>query len=223
MEKEQTYCTRTFLNLPPEKREHILATAKNEFAARGYRAANINVISEKAGVSVGGMYRYFRTKEDLFLTVVEKGVDALCEALENAVTGEGGLYANIENILYSAYEYSVKDPEMIRMYIDCTSEDLASMAARLSRRMESLSAGTYARWVSDGKKGKEVNPGVDEKIAAFFLDNLFLIFQFSFASEYYHERLKIFTGRDETRVKELVDGLISLIRYGLEGKPSAGS
>jgi len=218
VEKDRCFYTGTFVKLPEEKQRHILETAKTEFARRGFQSANINTIAEKAGISIGALYRYFKTKEDLYLTVIETGLDVLCNVLEEAMKKEGDIYDGIENILYAAYHHSRKDPEMIRIYIDCTGENLAGPAKKLSRRMETLAAETYARWVRNAKEKGNANPALDNRIAAFFLDNLFLMFQFSFAGEYYHERMKIFTGRGEEQVKELIDGLMLLIRYGLAGR-----
>ena len=63
MGEKEMYCKPTFLNIPPEKREKILAVAVNEFAYNGFENANINVIAKKAEVSVGSLYKYFDTKK----------------------------------------------------------------------------------------------------------------------------------------------------------------
>jgi AcrR family transcriptional regulator len=42
-----------------------------EFADRGYEAASLNRIIERAGISKGTLYYYFEDKEDLFATVLE--------------------------------------------------------------------------------------------------------------------------------------------------------
>ncbi len=76
----------------------------------------------------------------------------------------------------------------------------------MSRRTETLAAETYARRVRNAKENGNADPALDNRIAVFFLDNLFLMFQLSFNGEYYHERMKIFTGRGEEQVKELIKG-----------------
>ncbi len=61
-----------FERLPPEKQEALLAAAADEFAARGYEAASLNRIIERAGTSKGSVYYYFEDKADLLRTVVER-------------------------------------------------------------------------------------------------------------------------------------------------------
>ncbi len=63
-----------FGRLPPEKQEAILAAAAHEFAERGYEAASLNRIIERAGSSKGSLYYYFDDKADLLRTVVERAL-----------------------------------------------------------------------------------------------------------------------------------------------------
>ena len=49
-------------------RERILEGAGRAFAGAGFRA-NVPAIAAEAGVSVGLIYRYFDSKEELFLAV----------------------------------------------------------------------------------------------------------------------------------------------------------
>src|SRR5512140_1703213 len=63
-----------FEKLSAEKQEAILAAAADEFAERGYEAASLNRIIERAGSSKGSLYYYFEDKADLLVTVVERAV-----------------------------------------------------------------------------------------------------------------------------------------------------
>ena len=40
----------------------------------GDYATNINTMAEKANISIGSMYSYFASKEDLFLAIVDEGL-----------------------------------------------------------------------------------------------------------------------------------------------------
>jgi AcrR family transcriptional regulator len=50
----------------PGKRQAILDEAIRIFAELGFRRADVQVIADRAGVGKGTVYRYFRSKEDLF-------------------------------------------------------------------------------------------------------------------------------------------------------------
>ncbi|MDY7011480.1 MAG: TetR/AcrR family transcriptional regulator [Planctomycetota bacterium] len=51
------------------KRQAILDAAQGVFDARGYEAATMDEVAQKAGVSKGSLYNHFQNKEDLFAKV----------------------------------------------------------------------------------------------------------------------------------------------------------
>lgn len=61
-----------FLKLPPEKQEAILAAALAEFVEHGFALASTNRMVERAGISKGVLFKYFQSKESLFLFLVER-------------------------------------------------------------------------------------------------------------------------------------------------------
>lgn len=64
-------------------RQNIIDEARREFAALGYARASMKVIAARCGISVGGLYKYFAGKEQLFAAVVEPAVRALRELADS--------------------------------------------------------------------------------------------------------------------------------------------
>lgn len=62
-----------------EKREAILAAASAEFAERDFHDVLMDDVSARAGVGKGTLYRYFPTKEELFIATVLRGLDTFHE------------------------------------------------------------------------------------------------------------------------------------------------
>src|SRR3974390_3950233 len=52
------------------RRQAILRAGLGVFAARGFAAARLEDVAEKAGVAKGTIYLFFRDKEDLFEQIV---------------------------------------------------------------------------------------------------------------------------------------------------------
>lgn len=61
-----------FLSLSEEKQKEILSAALEEFSQHGYDLASTNNIVAKAGISKGLLFKYFLSKENLFLFIVDK-------------------------------------------------------------------------------------------------------------------------------------------------------
>ena len=55
-----------------EIKERIDAAALAVFAEKGYKGAKISDISESSGVSVGNIYRYYKSKDDIFYVNVDE-------------------------------------------------------------------------------------------------------------------------------------------------------
>jgi AcrR family transcriptional regulator len=58
-----------------EKRDEILAAAEKEFARRDFHLVLMDEVAARAGVGKGTLYRYFPTKDELFLATVLRGLD----------------------------------------------------------------------------------------------------------------------------------------------------
>lgn len=54
------------------KRDRLLEAALGLFAERDFEATTINAIAERAGVSVGIFYRYFRSKQQILLALTQE-------------------------------------------------------------------------------------------------------------------------------------------------------
>ena len=66
--------------LPGPKRDAILRAAIDVFADRGYFNAQVADVARAAGVAAGTVYLYFRSKDDLLISIFERSMrEALAE------------------------------------------------------------------------------------------------------------------------------------------------
>lgn len=200
----------TFDRIPQEKRDHIFTIAVSEFAASGYAAASINQIARKAGISIGSMYSYFDSKEDLFLAVVDKGYELLVRALAG-LSGEGSFQEQLLDILHTAVRYAREHPDMNNLYLSLMTEELAPLAKRLSSQVESVSVAYYHRILKDAVARGELRGELDIPAAAYLIDNNVLALQLAFSSGYHGFRLQHFLGPEGKDEKELAARLCSLL------------
>lgn len=67
------------------RREQLLASAQEIFVARGYHAAAMDEIAEKAGVSKPVLYQHFPSKLDLYLALLEQSSQDLVDLVQKAL------------------------------------------------------------------------------------------------------------------------------------------
>lgn len=58
-----------------ERCRHIMAAAKRCFVRNGFHATSVQQILEEAQISAGGLYRYFRSKDEIVLAVAGEALD----------------------------------------------------------------------------------------------------------------------------------------------------
>lgn len=212
----ENYSTELFQRIDKEKQKRILDMAGEEFSREGFSGANTNKIAEKIGISVGSLYKYFRTKENLFLATIRRGRNEL-EHVLNTVSGiDGGFIEKIDALIGIIQDYSRNHPQITRLYNELTSEGNVALARSLSSELEAPAAAYYRRLIADAQKSGEITNGTPPDILAFYMDNLFLTLQFSYASAYYQERMRIFLGKRFSKKDRLVrSSLLDFIRSAL--------
>jgi len=73
-----------------ERRELVLEAATDVFGERGYFGATTDAVAKAAGVSQPYVVRMFGTKEQLFLEVLQRGLDTLLTAFRAGIVDEHG-------------------------------------------------------------------------------------------------------------------------------------
>jgi AcrR family transcriptional regulator len=209
----------TFEKTTEDRRQKVLEVAIDEFAANGYSATSINDIARKAHISIGSMYSYFASKEDLFLTIVNNAYFLMEKILKDVAENSSDVFDRVEKMLVASREFARKYPQLNQIYLDITTQALSQMSVRLSSKLEMITPNLLGSIISQAKTDGKVRSDVDENVAAFVIDNIFMMYQFSFSSDYYKERMKIYIGEEKLDNYHLVEeNILKFIRAALETK-----
>src|SRR5215468_6455659 len=85
---------------PPGLRQRILRAAEDIFERRDYHEVQMDDVVEACGVGKGTLYRYFPSKQDLFLAVMFDGIQRLRVELERAARAEESPAKRIHRIVH---------------------------------------------------------------------------------------------------------------------------
>jgi AcrR family transcriptional regulator len=214
-----THAKALFERLPEEKRRTILDCAAAEFSQHGFTAAKVDLIASKAGISVGALYKYFGSKESCFLAVLDDGVRELEERLEQVLSSQTESWARIEAIVRLIPEHSRRHAEILRLYHEIGGVGLSALSEDFCKRFEGLSGRCYAELLAEARSIGLVREGLDERFAAFFLDNIFMSLQFAYSCDYYKTRKSVYLGPERDVDDEaLITRTLEFLRYGLAGR-----
>ena len=189
-------CKKTFNHIDDAKKITVLSTAMNEFAENGFNSANINIIAEKSNVSVGAMYKYFDSKRTLYLTCVEWAMHHLNDKIDEVIKQNDDFIVIFEEIIKTIQRHAKENEAFTRLYYEMATESNAEYAMVISSQIEGVTSNLYAAYIEHAKNNKKIRQDIDSRYFAFFIDNLFMMLQFSYSCEYYKNRMKIYTYKD---------------------------
>ncbi len=136
----------------------IVRAARERFLREGVDGASLRGIADDAGTSVGMVYYWFPTKDDLFLAVIEDIYGTFLGDIEAAVADGGDTEERIHRAFKRLSRMSDEELTVIRLVLRevlVSSERRSRVAARFLRGHVPLLIATLAEGVSRG----DVAPG----------------------------------------------------------------
>jgi TetR/AcrR family transcriptional regulator len=68
-----------------ERRKSILKAAREVFFKKGFMAATMDAIADRCGLAKGTIYLYFKSKEELYVSLMAEGMGLLKKELEKII------------------------------------------------------------------------------------------------------------------------------------------
>lgn len=103
--------------LQKERRQKILQAAAKYFARVHYHEADMETIAKEAGVGKGTLYRYFKNKDDLYLSTIQYLSVQAFEYLHQKAAAAPTFKEYIEIIISTAIDYFMAHPETFSMVL----------------------------------------------------------------------------------------------------------
>jgi TetR/AcrR family transcriptional regulator len=98
------------------RKEEIIDAAQRIFFEKGLNAATMDEIAEAAELSKGTLYLYYKSKEDLYLGVMVRGMDALYRMCENIITSDNSIVQKLVEFFDSYKKFFHTDRNFFRMF-----------------------------------------------------------------------------------------------------------
>lgn len=91
------------MSAAPERREELLATAAEVFAAQGYRATTVRRIADAAGMLAGSLYYHFDSKESMIDEILSTFLDDLWARYDAVLAAGLGPRETIEALVTESF------------------------------------------------------------------------------------------------------------------------
>ena len=100
-----------------DKERAIFKAALKIVKQKGFHKARISDIAKEAGISYGLVYHYFKSKEELFDTILNRWWDGLFQLMADIAKAEYHAHKKLSNIIYHFLDTYQSEPELVNIFI----------------------------------------------------------------------------------------------------------
>jgi AcrR family transcriptional regulator len=146
-----------------EREAQILDSARHVFSEKGYGAAAVSEIAERAGVVEGTVYSYFESKRALLIAVMKGFFEKLIADTESGLRAVRGTENQLRFVIRRHLETFTSDLGLCRVIIREARPDVAlydEAILELNRRYTGLALTVLEEGVENGALRKDIAPGV---------------------------------------------------------------
>jgi len=190
------------------KLDHLLDVAAGLMASRGFGQTSIRDVANETGISLGGLYYYFKNKEDLLFLIQERTFGALLVLQEAALAAGGDAETRLRRLVRNHLRHFVDHFDELKVCtyeLESLGEERYDAIAELRRRYYHCLAEVVGELWGVPRDGLESDPRVRHA-------SLFVFGMLNWIFTWYEAE------RDEP-VDRLGDEMIALVLDGLRAGP----
>jgi TetR/AcrR family transcriptional regulator len=98
-------------------REEILSAAEKVFAAKGFFPTTMSDIAREAEFGTGSLYKYFKSKEELYFTLIDEKVEEINRLVKAELSQKTSAVERIKKVLELQFEFFERNRDFFRIYI----------------------------------------------------------------------------------------------------------
>lgn len=141
---------------------NILDAAMQVFSTRGYAGASIRAIAKAAGISIGGVYLYFKNKEELYLDLIQSRIEEQDHTIKESIASAGSSTEALNVFLSLHLEFGVKNRELILINI---REHGFGFGLEIKRKFLRSQTRLLVNILTEGTNGREFRKFNTEEVA----------------------------------------------------------
>jgi AcrR family transcriptional regulator len=127
-----------------ERRGQLLIVASDVFVDRGYHAAGMDEIADRAGVSKPVLYQHFSSKLELYLAVLNRHVDNLVSGVQQALRTTTDNRRRLHAAVQAFFDFIEHDSQGYRLIFENDNVTEPEVAAQVRVATESCTDAVFA-------------------------------------------------------------------------------
>ena len=166
--------TNKFNQLADTKQKSIIDASVYEFADKGFKNASVNKIVEKAGISKGSLFNYFKSKDMLFehiYAIALREVKAyLAKVRDESAYDE--FFMRFSKIITAGVAFINNHPRLARIYFRLLNSDDSPRGKAIIRNLHSEAIRYLTDFVEMGIEKGELRNELNPNTVAFLIESI---------------------------------------------------
>ena len=152
---------------PEERRNELIEIAEQLFIKKGYEKTAVSDIVKKAKVAQGTFYYYFKTKEEVLDSIIDKYIKTTVEGYEKIANEKGpDAVEKLVNIFQFSYSFR-KNKTSLMQYLH--EDKNAHLHLKFERKMPVTIAKPLSKIINQGVEEKYFDTNFSEEAAKAFI------------------------------------------------------
>jgi AcrR family transcriptional regulator len=216
--EQEGLVTRTFRRLDPRRQQAVLNAILEEAIEKGPTSVNVRMIAERAEVSVGSLYTYFRKREGLLCFAVELCVRFIIDEFTafRPLLSTMGLRDALEAYLTGGIEWSQTQMGLIQFFARAAYQGDPALADQVVRPIASTAREMVHHILSQAVTRGEIREDVDLEAMTGIVHALMLTVGDSILLPYLNAYFQIET--PEVSRESTQEALVDLILHGIAAR-----
>jgi AcrR family transcriptional regulator len=163
-------------------RSALLKSAAKLICRKGITDASVEEVATDAGYTKGAFYANFKSKEEMFLVMLDEKYAAELEGLESALSRAGDPADEVRDAAVEFVRFAWSDPQWPKLYFEfaayaARNDDFRQELLTRDRRVREQMAEVYRRWAAEHVAVEPPIPVEDLAMMTFCMANGFIMGQ----------------------------------------------
>ncbi|WP_347813967.1 TetR/AcrR family transcriptional regulator [Actinomadura sp. KC06] len=191
---------------PGYDKESLLRVAVKVFNERGYDGTSMDELSKRLGISKSAIYYHVAGKDELLQLAVDRALDGLFAASDEAAAVEGRAIDRLERLVRASVAVLVAEQPFVTLLLRVRGNTAVEKQALARRReFDRLVSGLVAEAEADGDIRPDIDPAITARLLFGLVNSLI---------EWYRPR------RGGAGADEIADALCKVAFDGLRTRPA---
>jgi AcrR family transcriptional regulator len=164
--------TKTYYNLPDDKKERIFNAGVLELSYHDLFDASVNTIVRIANISKGSFYQYFEDKDEFYWYIVTEVIFGTVEKYETLLLKHEGDFLQTEEELFNSLLDLFDDTKYRNLLANVYKRSYMELKSRISNRASTIYFDMYDVLMKFGFKGYNIRSKEDFLISFNMVRNI---------------------------------------------------